>query len=197
MGKRDPRVDAYIAKSADFAQPVLKHFRKLVHAACPKVEETIKWQMPFFVHHGIVCSIAAFKEHCGVVFWKGALLFPGRDKTGMGHLGRITAVSDLPEDKTLLGYLKEAARLNEEGIKRERTPAAPKRKVAVPACFKAALQQNPKAQAAFEGFSPSHQREYVEWITEAKREETRQKRMKTALTWLAAGKPRNWKYMNC
>ncbi len=197
MGKRDPRVDAYITKSADFAQPVLKHFRKLVHAACPEVVETVKWRFPHFMHHGIVCSMAAFKEHCAVVFWKGALLFPDRKKTGMGHFGRITAVSDLPDDKTLLGYMKEAARLNEAGVKRERTPGAPRRKVVVPAYFTVALKQHPKARAAFEGFSPSHQREYVEWITEAKREETRQQRMKTALEWLAAGKPRNWKYLNC
>ena len=197
MGKRDPRVDAYIEKSADFAQPILKHFRKLVHKACPEVVETIKWKMPFFTHHGIVCTIAAFKEHCGVVFWKGALLFPERKKTGMGHFGQIKALSDLPNEKTLLGYLKEAAQLNEAGIKSARTPAAPKKKLVVPAYFKGALKQNPKARAAFEKFSPSHQREYVEWITEAKREETRQKRISTALEWMAEGKSRNWKYKNC
>lgn len=197
MGKRDPRVDAYIEKSAAFAQPILKHFRKLVHTACPKVVETIKWKMPFFMHHGILCTMAAFKEHCGVVFWKGALLFPDRKKTGMGHFGQIKTVSDLPGDKKLLGYLKEAARLNEAGIKSARAPAAPKHKVVVPAYFKAELKQNAKARAAFEKFSPSHQREYVEWIVEAKREETREKRIKTALEWMAEGKPRNWKYMNC
>jgi uncharacterized protein YdeI (YjbR/CyaY-like superfamily) len=194
MGKRDPRVDAYIAKAADFAKPVLSHFRELVHAGCPDVEETIKWQFPHFMHHGILCSVAAFKAHCGVVFWKGALLFPDREKTGMGHFGRITAVSDLPEDRTLLGYVKEAARLNEAGIQRERTPARPKRKVVVPAYFQAALKGNPKARAAFAGFSPSHQREYVEWVVEAKREETRQKRLETALGQMTEGKSRHWKH---
>ena len=196
MGKRDPRVDAYIAKSAEFAKPVLDHFRQLVHAACPDVEETIKWQFPHFMHHGILCSMAAFKAHCGVVFWKGVLLFKDREKKGMGHFGRITAVADLPDARTLRRYVKEAARLNEAGVTKERTPAGPKRKVVVPAYLQAALKGNPTARAAFEGFSPSHQREYVEWITEAKREETRQKRLEQALEQMTEGKPRHWKYMN-
>ncbi len=197
MPKKDPRIDAYIAKSADFAKPILTHFRKLVHKACPAVEETIKWQMPQFVHHGNMCHMAAFKQHCAIGFWKRALIFGGGPRTdAMGSFGRITSLADLPDDQTMLGYLKEAVRLNEEGVavKRDRTP---RKKLAVPPYFKAALKQNARALAAFEDFSPSHQREYIEWITEAKREETRDQRIKTALDWISNGKPRNWKYMSC
>src|SRR5213075_2440746 len=129
MGTQDPRIDAYIAKSADFAKPVLKHIRKLVHAACPDVEETLKWSMPFFMHEGILCSMAAFKNHCSFGFWKGTLIF-GKDKgpgnnqdEAMGQFGRISAISDLPKDKVLIGYIKEAVRLNQTGA---RLPPKPK-----------------------------------------------------------------------
>jgi len=192
MPKKDPRIDAYIEKAGDFAKPILKHFRKLVHTACPQVEETIKWNMPFFVHRGILVAMAGFKGHCAFVFWKRKLIF---GKTAQVRpfppFGRITSLADLPADKLLLGYLRKAVELNEAGIK-ESTP--PKRKVTVPGYFLAALKKNKKALAAFEKFSPSHKREYVEWITEARREETRGKRIETAIQWMAEGKPRNWKY---
>jgi uncharacterized protein YdeI (YjbR/CyaY-like superfamily) len=194
----DPRIDAYIAKSADFAKPILKHLRGLVHEACPEVEETLKWRFPNFMHKGMLCSMAAFKEHCAFGFWKRELLF-GKDRpAGMGQFGRIINVSNLPKDKVLLGFIKEAVRLNEAGIKKPARPTSKARKeVGVPDYFKAALKKSKKAFATFENFSPSHKREYVEWITEAKRDETRQKRLDTAIEWMAKGKPRHWKYMNC
>jgi uncharacterized protein YdeI (YjbR/CyaY-like superfamily) len=204
MGTRDTRVDAYIARSADFAKPILNHIRGLVHTACPESEEALKWGFPTFVHRGIMCGMAAFKAHCSLGFWKHALILgknqeaASKERDGMGHFGRITSLLDLPSDKTLLGYIREAARLNEAGIK----PAArarPKTRKAlvVPDFFLATLKKNEKALATFEGFSYSHKKEYIEWLTEAKREETRRQRLATAIQWLAAGKSRNWKYENC
>ena len=202
MGKKDPRVDAYIAKSADFAKPILTHMRELVHAACPDVEETIKWGFPNFVHKGMLCGMAAFKAHSSFGFWKASLIFgkdkaAGKEDNGMGHFGRITSLSDLPKDKELLGYIKEAVRLNDAGISKPRPRLKKKKELVVPDYFMAALKKNKKALTAFEGFSYSHKKEYLEWITEAKTEETRQRRIATALEWMAEGKSRNWKYENC
>lgn len=194
---KDPRVDAYIAKSPDFAKPILIHLRKLAHAACPEVEEALKWRIPHFLHKGILFGMAGFKQHCAVHFWKGKLVLGDRSRAGVfGNLGRVTALSDLPGKKEILGYIKKAVELNEGGVKKFST-SRPKKKLMVPAYFLAALRKNKKAHAAFENFSYSHKKEYVNWITEAKREETREKRMKTAIEWLAQGKPQNWKYLNC
>lgn len=194
MPKKDARVDAYIANSGDFAKPILTHLRKLAHAACPEVEETLKWRMPHFVHQGILFGMAAFKQHCAVHFWNGKLIF-GKD--GMGHFGRLTKLSDLPSKNVLLGHMKKAVELNENGVKKPAVKSAPKKKLTVPTYFMAALKKNKKAKAAFENFSYSHKKEYLDWLTEAKREETRTKRIETAIQWLAMGKSRNWKYMNC
>jgi uncharacterized protein YdeI (YjbR/CyaY-like superfamily) len=201
---RDGRVDAYIANSADFARPILEHLRRIVRAACPDAEETIKWGHPTFMQKGMLCGMAAFKQHCSLGFWKHALIF-GRNATGgetakeaMGQFGRITSLSDLPSDQVLLAYVKEAVRLNDLGIKTPSPARKPKKlKPTIPADLNAALQGNRLALQKFKDFSPSHQREYIEWLTEAKREETRLKRLKTAIDWLAQGKPRHWKYMNC
>ena len=195
MGKTDPRVDAYIAKSADFAKPILLHLRKLVHAACPEVEETIKWSFPHFDYKGMMCSMASFKGHCAFGFWKSSLVIGGdAERNAMGHFGRITSLDDLPPDKTLIAYVKKAAALNAGGVKVEKKPAAPKRPPTVPADLAAALKTNAAARKTFDAFSPSHKREYVEWITEAKTDATRAKRLQTTLGWLTEGKARNWKY---
>src|SRR3954451_2816346 len=198
MGKKDPRVDAYIEKSADFARPILRKLRKLVHAGCPDVEETMKWQFPHFMYHGILCSMAAFKEHCSFGFWKGRVMktlqgYTKADKA-MGRYGRITSLDDLPNDKVLLEQIKEAARLNAEGVKTPKAPAKPKKPLRIPSYFGLALKKNAKALATFENLSPSHKREYIEWITEAKTTATREKRIASAMEWLAEGKSRNWKY---
>jgi uncharacterized protein YdeI (YjbR/CyaY-like superfamily) len=198
----DPRVDAYIAKAAPFSQPILAHLRELVHKACPDCEETIKWGIPSFDYKGPFCSIAAFKAHCIFGFWKTALindpkgiLSANKDKA-MGSLGRITGIKDLPPDKVIIGFIKSAVKLNDENVKlptRERKTV--KKELVIPDWFIKTLKKNKKAYLYFEEFSPSHKREYVEWVTEAKTEETRNKRMATTLEWLAEGKPRNWKYM--
>jgi uncharacterized protein YdeI (YjbR/CyaY-like superfamily) len=204
MAKKDPRVDACIEKAADFAKPVMRHLRKLVHAACPEVEETIKWQFPTFMHKGMLCGMAAFKNHCTFGFWKHELLFGKQDAAangkddGMGQFGRITSMSDLPKDEVLLRYIKKAARLNDAGVKiPSRARPKVRKPLVVPPYFRAALKKNKKALASFENFSYSHKKEYVEWITEAKTEATRQRRLATSVEWLAEGKARNWKYMNC
>src|SRR5450631_3446217 len=159
MDSKDPRVDAYIAKSADFAKPILRHLRKIVHAACPKVEETVRWQHPDFDYQGVMCGMAAFKQHCVFGFWKEALILDRgqvAEKTAMGSFGCITSVADLPGEKTLIGYVKKAAALNEAGIKVPGQTKPKKRKpLEVPDYFNAALKKNAKARKTFENFPPS------------------------------------------
>jgi uncharacterized protein YdeI (YjbR/CyaY-like superfamily) len=200
MPKKNPAFDKYIAKSAEFARPILEKIRRLFHEACPDIEETIKWGRPHFDHKGVVGGMAAFKEHASFGFWKGELLsdphnlFSGVGNTSV-HMAKITNVSELPSDKVLLAYIREAVALNEQGVKPPPKKRVPKKEMEVPKEFLAALRKNKKALVAFDAFSPSHQREYVEWIADAKQEATRAKRIATALEWLAEGKPRNWKYM--
>jgi uncharacterized protein YdeI (YjbR/CyaY-like superfamily) len=192
-------IDSYIAKAKPFAQPILKHLRKLVHQACPDVEETIKWGFPHFTYKGILCSIAAFKGHCALTFWKGKLLTDPHqiiDKSpvhSMGHLGRLTSLKDLPADSILLAYLQEALQLNEEGLTLAKKP--PKKKaLVIPEDFLAAVKKNKAALKTFESFPPSKKKDYIDWITEAKQKATRIKRLATAVEWLSQGKSRNWKY---
>ena len=199
MGSKDPRIDAYIAKSADFAKPILKHLRRIVHAGCPKLEETVRWQHPNFDYKGVMCGMAAFKQHCVFGFWKEALILDrdtAAEKTAMGSFGCITSLADLPSEKTLIQYVKKAAALNEAGIKAPgRTQPKKREPLEVPDYFSAALKKNAKARKTFESFPPSKRREYLEWVTEAKREETRNERLATSIKWLAEGKSRHWKYM--
>ncbi len=202
MNVIDTRIDAYIDKSAEFARPILTKLRALVHEACPDATETIKWGFPHFMYEGeILCSFASFKQHCVFGFWKAALmtdehgLLEAIGKTAMGQLGRISDITELPPDKILKAYIKQAAKLNKDGIKLPAKPKVKAEAVAVPDYFKAELVKVPKALQAFEAFSNSHKKEYVEWITEAKTEATRAKRMATALEWLADGKARHWKHV--
>lgn len=200
MAKTDPRVDAYIANAAPFAQPILMHLRRVVHAGCPGVRETIKWQMPHFDYKGLFIGMAAFKQHCSFGFWREAALAlggNGEDADGMGQFGRITSLKDLPPEKTLVGYVRRAAEIKDAGVKKpvtnkkRQSKATPLRE---PDYFGTALKLNPKARATWAKLSTSHRNEYVEWLTDAKREETREKRLATTLEWLAEGKPRNWKH---
>ncbi|MFL5595638.1 MAG: YdeI/OmpD-associated family protein [Gemmatimonadaceae bacterium] len=195
MAKTDPRIDAYIAKSADFARPILVYLRELVHEGCPNVDETIKWGVPHFDYEGILCGMAAFKQHCAFNLWKGSLIVGDAPRDAMGHFGRITQVSDLPARKVMVSYIKQAAKLNEAGVKSP-TRSKPKKKpeLEIPIELARALRKNKKAAAAFDSFPPSHKREYAEWISEAKREETRQRRVDTAIAWMTEGRSRNWQY---
>ena len=196
----DPRVDAYIRKAQPFAQPILSHLRTIVHQACPEVVETIKWSNPAFEYKGPFCGFAAFKQHATFGFWKWELLkdrLPG--STGLNpanQFGRITSIDDLPGPKELARIIKAAAKLNDEGVK-----APPMRRQGPRPALKAppdlvkALAKNKKAQATFNGFAPGQRREYVEWVLDAKRAETREQRITTAVEWMAEGKVRNWKYV--
>lgn len=195
MGKRDPRVDAYIQKSPDFAKPILEHIRAVVHEACPEVEEGMKWSVPHFDYKGMMCGAAAFKHHVTFGFWKSSLVLGNKKQEGgADQFGKLTKVSDLPPDKVLAGYVKKAMTLNEEGTKVEKPKRKPKPEIAVPAYIKTALGRNKKAKEKFESSSPSYRREYVEWITDAKTDETRDRRLAQAVEWMSEGKSRNWKY---
>lgn len=197
--KTDPRVDAYIDRQAEFAKPILSYLRELVHAACPDCEETLKWSMPAFLYKGeILAHMAAFKSHASFGFWRGSLVVPDapRQASGMGQFGRITAMADLPEREELQALVRKAMKLADEGVKPPRDKHK-KEAFTVPQDLRGALDGNPAAAATFEAFPPSAQRDYVDWITEAKREETRTKRLNQAIEWLEEGKRRNWKYENC
>lgn len=202
MGNFDPRVDAYIDKSADFARPILNHIRQLVHEVCPEVQETMKWSFPHFDYQGVICSIASFKGHCAFGFRKASLmkdpqkLFPVTAENAMGQFGRITSLNDLPADEILKSYILEAINLNKEGIKvSKKTLPKDKKEVAAPEYFLEALSKTANALINFEKFSYSNKKEYIEWITEAKTDNTRNKRLETAVEWIAEGKVRNWKYI--
>jgi uncharacterized protein YdeI (YjbR/CyaY-like superfamily) len=207
MGKRDERIDAYIAKSADFAKPILTHLRELIHKACPEVEEAWKWSFPNFMYKGsILCSMGAFKQHCTFGFWKASLMqdtdnvLELTEREAMGHLGKIESMKDLPKDATLKKYIKEAMKLNEQGIKvAPRAKATEREKAAleIPADFVKELKKNKVAQTIFNDFRYSHKKEYIQWFDEAKAEATRSKRIAQAVEWIAEGKSRNWKYINC
>jgi len=190
--------DAYIAKAPEWAQPILTSLRATVHEACPDVEEQLKWSAPSFVYHGIMCGMVAFKEHAAFHFWKGELVTgTALGANGMGaaaQFGRLTSVKDLPPKRQLIAYVKKAMKLNEEGVKIDRPKKKKRPTLAMPDVFMAAIKKNKKALASYEKFSPSHQREYVEWIVGAKTDATRDKRVAQAIQWMAEGKPRNWKY---
>ena len=202
----DPRVDHYITKAPEFAKPILRHLRELIHEACPDASEDIKWSRPAFLHGGkILCGLVAFKAHCSFYIFQAEisskLQHEGKHiDDSAGSLGKITQIADLPPRKELLRYIRDAVKLLDASLSdpgpRKRA-ARPKPEASIPDDLAKALTSNKKAAQAFEEFSNSHRREYIEWITEAKRDETRQKRIATALEWLADGKPRNWKYMNC
>lgn len=194
---KNPKVNAYIEKAAPFARPVLERLRAAAHAASPDVEETIKWGVPHYEHKGVLFGTAAFKQHIRCVVWKSAVIKKAlgpADQKALARLFKMTGEQDLPGNKSLATIIKTAVQLNDEGVKVERPKPKPKAAVVVPPYLTAALAKVPKAKAAFEAFSPSHKREYVEWLAGAKTEETRNRRLTTALEHMAAGKSRHWKY---
>ena len=197
MGKKDKRVDAYIAKAPEFAKPILMYIREAAHEGCPDLEEDLKWQNPAFTYKGLLAGMAAFKEHCVFGFWKGELVTG--EKTPDGEQSRamyrkVSSLDDLPSKKKLASWFKKARELNDTGVKAPRV-TKPKKPLEEPDYFVAAIKKNKKALATYEKFSPSHKREYIEWITDAKGEDTRARRIKQAVEWMAEGKARNWKYM--
>ena len=202
MQSSEKAIDDYISRSAEFAQPILIHLRALVHKACPETQEKMKWSFPHFDYKNeMMCSMAAFKQHCVFGFWKASLMKDpvlienARSEVAMGHLGKITSKKDLPPDKTIIAWIKEAMQLNDLGIKLPaKAKTIEKKELVVPAYFLEALGKNKKALQTFENYGYSHKKEYLEWITEAKTTATRDKRIATAIEWMADGKSRHWKY---
>lgn len=196
---RDPRIDAYIEKQADFAKPILIRLREAVHEACPEAEETLKWSMPTFTYKSeILANMAAFKAHATFGFWRGSLVLPDNEKRheAMGSFGRLTSMDDLPEPEVLRGLIVKAMELTDAGVKPVRNKIV-KGDFEVPEDLRTALGANSSAAATFEGFPPSCRREYVQWVTEAKRADTRAKRVAQAVEWMAEGKKRHWRYEQC
>jgi hypothetical protein len=198
---RDPRIDAYIAKAQPFARPILTRLRDLVHAHCPGIAETLRWSSPAFLHKGkILSTMAAFKGHATFGFWHGELVTGTKGIGAMGSFGRLASLEDLPEEAALAPMFATAMRLIDEGVKPPQAEGRGKHarpELAMTPAFEAALDANPAARKSFDGFAPSHRREYLEWILDAKRDETRDHRIAQAVEWLAEGKKRNWKYENC
>lgn len=196
-------VDIYIEQAEDFAKPILNTLRKLIHKACPDTQEVIKWNCPHFDYKGMMCSMAAFKKHCTLTFWKGALMDDPHNvmdkarKTSMGQFGRLYCLEDLPEDEIILSYIKEAMSLNEKGIKLPQNADSTKRDLVIPDDFLQALNNSSKAFKTFNNFSYSKKKDYIDWIIEAKRETTRKNRLAQSIEWLSEGKSRNWKYEKC
>jgi uncharacterized protein YdeI (YjbR/CyaY-like superfamily) len=196
MGTTDPRVDAYIERSAAFAKPILQRLRAIVHDACPDCVEEMKWSFPHFTYKGMLASMASFKQHCAFGFWKASLVMEDDARTAgaMGHLGRITSLADLPPRAMLIRWTKKARALNDAGVKRPAPRRRPRKSLRPPPELTAALKKNRQASAVFQSFSPTKKRDYIEWITEAKNAATRAKRLTTSVAWIAEGKSRNWKY---
>jgi uncharacterized protein YdeI (YjbR/CyaY-like superfamily) len=197
---RDPRVDAYIARQADFARPILEHIREAVHGACAEAEETLKWSMPSFLYKGkILANMAAFKAHAALGFWRArdVLGETGGERDAMGQFGRLTSIADLPPRDALAGLVRKAMAAIDSGPGPARPKKPPKPALTAPDDLRAALDAAPKAAATFDAFPPSCRRDYVEWIVEAKRPETRAKRVAQAVEWMGEGKKRHWKYENC
>lgn len=202
----NPQVDAYIARSADFAQPILRKLRAVFHKACPEVEEAMKWSVPHFMYHGMLGGMAAFKNHVSFGFWRSRDL---RDPKGLftdascsgPFAAKLRSARDLPSERVLTAYIKEAMKLNEEFAAgkrprgRKKTARKDPKSVKAPPDLMAALKKNKRALATFEGFPYTHRKEYVEWVAGAKQEATRRRRVATAVQWMAEGKPQNWKYM--
>lgn len=208
MSGDSKRVDDYIGKAPNFAQPILEKLRKAVHKGCPEAVEEIKWGVPHFTHNGILCGMAFFKQHVSFGFWRSKELDDpaGLFETGTGKKASMCnahfhSVKEVPTQKVLVDYVKRAARLNAEDSKAKKKSVKKKAKkkisVKVPVDLAALLKKNKRARETFENFAPSHKRDYVEWITEAKRETTRAKRLATTIEWLAEGKKRHWKYESC
>jgi uncharacterized protein YdeI (YjbR/CyaY-like superfamily) len=204
MGKKDPRVDAYIAKSADFAKPILTHLRELIHDNCPNVEETMKWSFPHFTYKGpadrsprVLCSMASFKKHCAFGFWYTNNMSGNQQAApAMGQYGRIASLADLPKNKELVKQIKDAIRAHDAGVSpRVAARPAEKKELEIPDDLTAALKKNKKALATFKQFNYTNKKEYVEWITDAKTESTRKARLDTAVEWMSEGKARHWKYI--
>jgi len=195
MRMKDPRIDAYIAKAGEFARPILEELRSRVHATNPAVVETIKWGMPHFTYKDkLYAGMSAIKAHCAFGFWHPLMRPNDRSFEGMGQLGKIASLADLPTRAEFARMARQAKKLTDDGVKAPAKPKAAETRLVVPSALRAALVKSPRARAIFEAFPPSKRREYADWVAEAKTDETRSRRVATSIEWLAQGKSRHWKY---
>jgi hypothetical protein len=195
VARKDDRVDAYIANSPGFAKPILKELRRRVHAACPGVDETMKWSAPYFEYGGkLLAGMSAFKRHCAFGFWHPLMRNGDRSLEGMGQFGKIESIADLPSASAFEKLAKRAAKLVDDAVKPPKPRRAAKKALVVPSDLATALKRDAKALATFDAFPYGKRKEYVSWINEAKRVETRVQRLATTLQWLAEGKALYWKY---
>lgn len=196
MTTTDPRVDAYIAKAAPFARPLLERLRRDMHAACGDLDESIRWGRPVFMHNGrLVAGMAAFKQHASFGYWRGGEVVGEARNDGMGQFGRLQSLDDLPSSADIAEQVRRAVELVDTDAPRPARTRAPRPPLEMPDVMRQALDAHPAARATFDGFSPSQRRDYIEWIVEAKRDDTRARRLAQALDWLAEGKPRHWKHL--
>ena len=150
------------------------------------------------VNGKILAIMAAFKRHAALNFWRGQDLCGDKAQAdGMGQFGKLTSIPDLPANEELDRLIRQAAELATSAPAPRQTKNAPKPPPEMHPDFAAALEKAPRAKAALGGFPASAQREYLEWVAQAKQEATRQKRIATAVEWLGEGKRRNWKYEKC
>lgn len=197
----NPRVDAYLASSAEFARPIMTHLRELIHRRCPAVVEEIRWGIPHFDYAGdMMCVFAAHRAHCSFTFLKESIMSDPRLQQNPGlpaakrYMGRLASLENLPRDGELIALIGEAMQLNEQGIKVAPRPPKPPAQLEIHPEFSQALADNAAAQAIFDKQSPSFRKEYLVWINDAKTEATRSKRIAESLEWIAEGKRRFWKY---
>jgi uncharacterized protein YdeI (YjbR/CyaY-like superfamily) len=196
-----PAIDEYINKSEEFARPILLHLRKIIHLACPDVEETIKWSFPNFEYKGqILCSMASFKKHCSFGFWLGAEMEDPENilnkvgNTNMGNFGKIINHNSLPDDNIIIKYIHEAMKLSESGTKKKTSKIKDKKSLEIPVYIIEFIEKYPKAKVVFNNFSNSCKKEYVQWIEEAKQVSTKLKRLEKAVSMMEEGKEFNWQY---
>jgi hypothetical protein len=198
MATTDPRIDAYIAKQGDFARPILTWIRAQMHAASPDIGEAIKWGMPFFTYQDRpLANMAAFKAHASFGFWDRAGMATGKEGEAMGQYGRLTSLADLPPEAEFCALVQAALAPIAAGDAPKRVRGAPKPDLPVPDALAQALADDALATATWDGFPPGCRREYSEWIGEAKRPETRDKRVAQTIAQLREGKKMNWKYESC
>ncbi|MCB9876458.1 MAG: YdeI/OmpD-associated family protein [Planctomycetes bacterium] len=195
----DPRVDDYLAAAAEWARPILTELRARVHRACPGVVETIKWRRPAFELGGLIGGMSEFKEYCSFGFWQEKALLEAGDEAEavIEACGKITTLKQLPGKAAFARVLKLALQRNQAGGKLPRSKAKRHPPLEVPADLAAALARDEAAKEHFDAFAPSYRRDYIEWITGAKKDATRQTRIAQAVEWLRDGKKRHWKYESC
>jgi len=188
-------IDEAFSKFTGFQKEYCNHLRKLIHKAMPDVKEDWKWG-PNFNVNGMVCGVWGFKDHVKLVFFKGSamkdtykLFNQGKENEGNRSINFSSA--DKIDDKKIIEYLKEAAEINRKGIKLVKKEI----KVVMPAILVKALNKDKASKTYFESLAPSHRRDYADYISQAKQEETQLRRLDKVMEMLTDKRTLNDKYM--